>query len=122
MRYSLSTVNTLSKNPSSLKFNKFYSHIMALCLTFHIALGLSLRKTAQALKTLITFRSHLNRFQTTVKLQLSALNPLSILSTIKLIIPLLPMKLISKAVVLKAILGPSWMLQNAPFWVGLSSF
>ena len=45
-------LNTLPKNASSLKFNKFDSHVMALCLTFHINLGLSLRKTAQALKDL----------------------------------------------------------------------
>lgn len=45
-------LNSLSKNASSLKFNKFDSHIMSLCLTLHVNLGLSLRKTKQALKDL----------------------------------------------------------------------
>lgn len=45
-------LNSLPKNASSLKFNKFDSHIMSLCLTLHVNLGLSLRKTKQALKDL----------------------------------------------------------------------
>ena len=45
-------LNSLPKNASSLKFNKHNSHIMSLCLTMHINLGLSLRKTKQALKDL----------------------------------------------------------------------
>ena len=42
-------INSLPKNASTLKFIKHNSHIMSLCLTFHVNLGLSLRKTAQAL-------------------------------------------------------------------------
>ena len=42
-------LNSLPKNASSLKFTKFDSHTMALCLTLHVNLGLSLRKTKQAL-------------------------------------------------------------------------
>ena len=45
-------LNFLPKNASSLKFSKFDSQIMSLCLTFHVNLGLSLRKSAQALKDL----------------------------------------------------------------------
>ena len=45
-------LNTLPKNASSLKFSKHDSHVMGLCLTLHVNLGLSLRKTAQALKDL----------------------------------------------------------------------
>lgn len=45
-------LNSLPKNASSLKFNKFDSHVMSLCLTMHVNLGLSLRKTSQALKDL----------------------------------------------------------------------
>ena len=45
-------LNSLPQNASSLKFNKHNSHIMSLCLTMHINLGLSLRKTKQALKDL----------------------------------------------------------------------
>ena len=45
-------LNSLPKNASSLKFSKHNSHIMSLCLTMHINLGLSLRKTKQALKDL----------------------------------------------------------------------
>ena len=44
--------NTLPKNASSLKFSKHNAHVMSLCLTMHINLGLSLRKTKQALKDL----------------------------------------------------------------------
>ena len=43
-------LNSLPKNSSSLKFSKFDSNVMSLCLTLHINLGLSLRKTSQALK------------------------------------------------------------------------
>ena len=45
-------LNSLPKNASSLKFSKHNPHIMSLCLTMHINLGLSLRKTKQALKDL----------------------------------------------------------------------
>lgn len=45
-------LSSLPKNASSLKFSKFDSHTMALCLTLHVNLGLSLRKTSQALKDL----------------------------------------------------------------------
>ena len=40
---------SLPKNASSLKFKKQSAHIMGLCLTYHVNLGLSLRKTRQAL-------------------------------------------------------------------------
>ena len=42
----------LPKNASSLKFSKFDSNVMGLCLTMHINLGMSLRKTRYALKEL----------------------------------------------------------------------
>ena len=45
-------LNSLPKNASSLKFTKFDSNTMSLCLTLHVNLGLSLRKTKQALKDL----------------------------------------------------------------------
>lgn len=45
-------LNTLPKNASSLKFSKNNAYIMSLCLTMHVNLGLSLRKTSQALKDL----------------------------------------------------------------------
>ena len=45
-------LNSLPKGASSLKFNKYNPHIMSLCLTFRVNLGLSLRKTSQALKDL----------------------------------------------------------------------
>ena len=43
-------ITTLPKNASSLKFNKNNAYIMSLCLTYRVNLGLSLRKTAQAMK------------------------------------------------------------------------
>lgn len=43
-------LNTLPKNASSLKFSKFDKNVMGLCLTYKINLGLSLRKTKEALK------------------------------------------------------------------------
>ncbi|EJW92939.1 transposase, partial [gut metagenome] len=45
-------LNSLPKNASSLKFSKHNAYVMSLCLTLHINLGLSLRKTSQALKDL----------------------------------------------------------------------
>ena len=45
-------LDSLPKNASSLKFTKNNAHIMSLCLTFHVNLGLSLRKTSNALKDL----------------------------------------------------------------------
>lgn len=42
-------LHTLPKNASSLRFSKHDANVMGLCLTMHINLGLSLRKTAQAL-------------------------------------------------------------------------
>ena len=45
-------ISSLPKNASSLQFSRHSSYIMSLCLTMHVNLGLSLRKTAQALKEL----------------------------------------------------------------------
>ena len=43
-------LNSLPKNASSLKFSKFDKNVMGLCLTYKVNLGLSLSKTAEALK------------------------------------------------------------------------
>lgn len=45
-------LNSLPKNASPLKFTKHSAHVMSLCLTLRVNLGLSLRKTAQAMKDL----------------------------------------------------------------------
>lgn len=45
-------LNSIPKNASSLRFSRHNSYIMSLCLTLHVNLGLSLRKTSQALKDL----------------------------------------------------------------------
>lgn len=44
-------ITTLPTNASSLKFTKHNAQVMSLCLTYKVNLGLSLRKTSQALKT-----------------------------------------------------------------------
>lgn len=49
-------LDSLPKNASSLKFSKHNAYIMSLCLTMHVNLGLSLRKTAQALDDLYGIR------------------------------------------------------------------
>ena len=49
-------LNSLPKNASSLKFSKHNQYIMSLCLTMHVNLGLSLRKTAQAMNDLYNIR------------------------------------------------------------------
>ena len=49
-------LENLPKNASSLKFRKYDANIMGLCLTLHINLGLSLRKTSQALMDLYGFK------------------------------------------------------------------
>jgi transposase-like protein/uncharacterized protein YbaR (Trm112 family) len=43
-------LHSLPDNASSLKFTQKSAHIMGLCLTYHVNLSLSLRKTSQALK------------------------------------------------------------------------
>lgn len=45
-------LDSLPKNASSLKFSKHSAEIMGRCLTMHVNLGLSLRKTSQAMKDL----------------------------------------------------------------------
>lgn len=45
-------ITSLPKNASSLSFVKNNAYIVSLCLTMHVNLGLSLRKTSQALKDL----------------------------------------------------------------------
>lgn len=45
-------LNSLPTNASSLRFRKFDSEVMGLCLTMHVNLGMSLRKTKYALKEL----------------------------------------------------------------------
>ena len=45
-------LNSLPANASSLKFRKFDHEVMGLCLTMHVNLGMSLRKTKYALKEL----------------------------------------------------------------------
>lgn len=45
-------LNSLPKNASSLRFSRHNAHVMSLCLTLHVNLGLSLRKTSRALKDL----------------------------------------------------------------------
>ena len=49
-------LNSLPKNASSLKFSRHNAHVMGLCLTLHVNLGLSLRKTSLALKDLYNIR------------------------------------------------------------------
>ena len=45
-------ITSIPKNASSLRFSKNNAYIMSLCLTLRVNLGLSLRKTSQALKDL----------------------------------------------------------------------
>ncbi|MCD7708511.1 MAG: DDE-type integrase/transposase/recombinase [Clostridiales bacterium] len=45
-------LGSLPRNASSLKFSRHSAHVMSLCLTLHVNLGLSLRKTAQAMDDL----------------------------------------------------------------------
>jgi hypothetical protein len=65
-------LNTLPKNASSLKFSKHNAHVMSLGLTLHVNLGLSLRKTSQALKDLY----NISRLLITARPPPSASNPL----------------------------------------------
>lgn len=45
IKNTMNNLNSLPKNASSLKFSKFNSNVMGLCLTMHVNLGMSLRKT-----------------------------------------------------------------------------
>jgi len=49
-------LDSLPPNASSFNFKKHNPHIMSLCLTFHVNLSLSLRKTSVALKDLYNIR------------------------------------------------------------------
>jgi len=49
-------LDSLPENASSLRFSKHSIHVMTLCLTLHVNLQLSLRKTAQALNDLYGIR------------------------------------------------------------------
>lgn len=49
-------LNSLPGNASSLKFTKHSAHVMSMCLTMRVNPGLSLRKTAQALRDLYGIR------------------------------------------------------------------
>lgn len=49
-------IRSLPGNASSLKFTKHNAHVMSLCLTLHVNLQLSLRKTAQAMNDLYGIR------------------------------------------------------------------
>ena len=49
-------LRSLPKNTSSLNFSKYNANIMSLCLTLHVNLQLSLRKTAQAMNDLYGIR------------------------------------------------------------------
>lgn len=49
-------LSSLPPNASSLNFTKYNANVMSLCLTFHVNLQLSLRKTAQALNDLYGIR------------------------------------------------------------------
>ena len=49
-------LDSLPKNASSLKFRKHDAHVMSLCLTLHVNLGLSLRKTSRAMLDLYNIR------------------------------------------------------------------
>lgn len=48
-------LDSIPKNASSLRFRKYDAHIMGLCLSLHVNLQLSLRKTSQALEELYGF-------------------------------------------------------------------
>lgn len=69
-------IKSLPKNASSLKFSKFDKNVMGLCLTYKINLGLSLRKTAQALNDIhgisISHQHPISKLLTTAKQLLSA--------------------------------------------------
>ena len=60
-------LNTLLKNTSSLKFSKHNAHVMSLCLTLHVNLGLSLRKPHRHWKAFTTSASPISRSQTTAR-------------------------------------------------------
>lgn len=49
-------LTSLPKNTSSLNFSKYNANVMSLCLTLHVNLQLSLRKTAQAMNDLYGIR------------------------------------------------------------------
>jgi len=49
-------LDSLPNNTASFRFSKHNAHVMSLCLTLHVNLGLSLRKTSQAMNDLYGIR------------------------------------------------------------------
>ena len=107
-------LNSFPKNASSLKFSRHNAHVMGLCLTFHVNLGLSLRKTSEALKDLITSGSLISRSPTTPGLPPLSSSLSLITMTIKAEPPSLPMKLTSRSAGSKDTSGSSWMRYPGP--------
>ena len=107
-------LNSLPKNASSLKFSKHNAHIMSLCLTLHINLGLSLRKTSQALKDLYNISISHQQIANYCKTAAVCIKPLSIIMITKQEMYLLLTRPISKSEVSKHISGLLWMPQAVP--------
>ena len=100
-------VSTLPKNASSLKFSKHNAHVMSLCLTLHINLGLSLRKTSQALKDLYNIQISHQQIANYCKTAAICVKPFVDQYPIAKGKPLWPMKPTSKSAASKPMSGSS---------------
>ena len=105
-------LNSLPKNASSLKFSKFDSNTMALCLTLHINLGLSLRKTSQALKEL--YNISISHQQIANYCKTAAICVKTFVDHYDYNTGSVFTKPISKSVVSRRTSGSSWMPPGAP--------
>ena len=107
-------LNSLPKNASSLKFSKFDQHVMGLCLSYKVNLGLSLRKTAHALHEIHGIKISHQQVANYLKTAAVCVKPFVDNYDYQAGSVLLLMKPTLRFVELKAISGSSWMPPNVP--------
>ena len=107
-------LDSLPENSSSLKFSKHNAHIMSLCLTMHVNLQLSLRKTAQALYDLYGIRISHQQVANYARTAAIVIKPFVDHYEYPKSSVFTQMRLISKSGASKATSGSSWMPLPAP--------
>ena len=107
-------LDSLPENSSSLKFSKHNAHIMSLCLTMHVNLQLSLRKTAQALYDLYGIRISHQQVANYARTAAIVIKPFVDHYEYPKSSVFTQMRLISKSGASKATSGLSWMPLPAP--------
>ncbi len=109
-------LNSLPKHASSLKFSRFDSHVISLCLTIHVNLDLSLRKTSLALKNLYNISISHQQIANYCKSAAICVKPFVDHFDYQPGCTLTPTRPTSRSVDSKPISGSSWMLLAVLYW------